>query len=87
TKLTSAFANSSEINKTVNPRNFEPGDLVLRRADIGQKNAKDGKLAQNWEGPYRVLSKSGIGGYRMETLTGAPISNSWNAAKLKTYFS
>lgn len=33
---------------------FQLGDLVLKRADIGGKNAQDGKLEANREGPYRV---------------------------------
>jgi len=32
------------------------GDLVIRRASIGLKNAKNGKLATDWEGPYRSVS-------------------------------
>lgn len=31
-----------------------PGDLVLHRADVREKNARDGKLTTNWDGPYRV---------------------------------
>ncbi|XP_061338845.1 uncharacterized protein LOC133285605 [Gastrolobium bilobum] len=46
-------------NKKVIPRIFEEKDLVLRRADVGNKNAREGKLASNWEGPYRVADKLG----------------------------
>ena len=42
-------------NLKVVKREFVVNDLVLRRASIGQKNANDGKLAANWEGPYRVI--------------------------------
>ncbi|KAI9083344.1 hypothetical protein K1719_034710 [Acacia pycnantha] len=35
---------AARFNKKVKPRSFEKGDLVLRRADIGNKNANDGKL-------------------------------------------
>ncbi|KAI9123427.1 hypothetical protein K1719_004727 [Acacia pycnantha] len=45
---------AARYNKKVRPRRFQPGCLVLRRADIGNKNSKDGKLAANWDGPYRV---------------------------------
>ena len=74
-------------NRSVVSREFEVGDLVLRRADIGLKNAKEGKLAQSWEGPYRVASKTGTGAYKLETLSGALINNTWNVAKLRAYFS
>jgi len=38
-------------NKKVIKREFEVGDLVLRQ---NQKDSEEGKLAANWEGPYRV---------------------------------
>ncbi|KAI9118379.1 hypothetical protein K1719_010711 [Acacia pycnantha] len=34
---------AARYNKKVRPRTFQPGCLVLRRADIGNKNSKDGK--------------------------------------------
>ena len=67
---------AKQYNKHVCLRAFEVDDLVWRRADIGLKNAKEGKFARNWEGPYRVTSTIGSGGYRLETLTGSPIGNS-----------
>ncbi|KAI5422029.1 hypothetical protein KIW84_045469 [Lathyrus oleraceus] len=36
-------------------REFQVGTLVLRR---NQKNPREGKLAANWEGPYRVRPRS-----------------------------
>jgi hypothetical protein len=47
---------------------YAVGDLVLRRASIGLKNSKDGKLAANWEGPYRVIKSTRKGAYALETL-------------------
>ncbi|XP_057732944.1 uncharacterized protein LOC130948256 [Arachis stenosperma] len=41
-------------NTKVLKREFEPNDLVLRRNDIGLPTPGEGKLAANWEGPYRV---------------------------------
>lgn len=40
----------TRYNSKVIPKDFELGDLVLRRADVGLKNAAQGKLAPNWEG-------------------------------------
>ncbi|KAK4253968.1 hypothetical protein QN277_009408 [Acacia crassicarpa] len=57
-------------NKKVRPRSFRKGDLVLRRADIGNKNAGDGKLAENWEGLYHVKEAFSKGAYTLETLKG-----------------
>ncbi|GAU42913.1 hypothetical protein TSUD_86510 [Trifolium subterraneum] len=39
-------------------RNFEVGSLVLRR---NAKDSYEGKLAANWEGPYRVRGKTDNG--------------------------
>ncbi|XP_057723653.1 uncharacterized protein LOC130939578 [Arachis stenosperma] len=41
-------------NTKVLKREFGPDDLVLRRNDIGPPTPGEGKLAANWEGPYRV---------------------------------
>jgi hypothetical protein len=35
---------AQRYNLRVVPRSFQPGNLVLRRANIGNRNAKDGKL-------------------------------------------
>jgi len=43
-------------SKRVIKREFEVGDLVLRR---NQNDSEEGKLAANWEGPYRVRMKTG----------------------------
>ncbi|MCH91092.1 hypothetical protein A2U01_0012017, partial [Trifolium medium] len=48
-------------------REFDVGSLVLRR---NAKDSNHGKLATNWEGPYRVRGKTGNGAYHLETLTG-----------------
>ncbi|XP_057720364.1 uncharacterized protein LOC130934856 [Arachis stenosperma] len=46
-------------NTKVLKREFEPNDLVLRRNDIGLPTPGEGKLAANWEGPYRVKKVMG----------------------------
>ncbi|KAJ1386751.1 Ribonuclease H-like superfamily [Sesbania bispinosa] len=74
-------------DKAVVRRAYDDGDLVLRRADVGNKNAAQGKLAENWEGPYRIVSGTGTGAYRLETLPGEPIPRTWNADKLRRYYS
>jgi hypothetical protein len=61
---------AQRYNARVVKREFTIGDLVLRRASIGLKNAKDGKLAGNWEGPYRVIRSTRKGAYALETLQG-----------------
>ncbi|GAU21179.1 hypothetical protein TSUD_10960 [Trifolium subterraneum] len=51
-------------------RDFEVGSLVLRR---NAKDSHEGKLAANWEGPYRVRGKTDNGAYHLETLQGKEI--------------
>ncbi|MCH84920.1 gag-pol polyprotein [Trifolium medium] len=48
---------------------------------------KGGKLASNWEGPYRVQEAFGGGAYRLETLKGKTLPRTWNVANLRFYFS
>ncbi|MDV3201089.1 MAG: hypothetical protein Q8877_02690 [Sweet potato little leaf phytoplasma] len=77
---------AKQYNKRVLPREFEVGDLVLRRADIGLKNAREGKLARNWEGSYRVSGKIGAEGYQIETLSGCHGSKQLECGKAKSLF-
>ena len=49
-------------------RPLTPGDLVLRKIVGATKNPAWGKLGSNWEGPYRITSKAGIGAYFLENL-------------------
>lgn len=78
---------AAKYNKKVIPRKLQVGDLVLRRADIGGRNTQQGKLAPNWEGPYRVTSSTGRGAYRLETLQGDEIPRHWNMNNLRKYYS
>jgi len=70
-------------SKKVIKREFKVGDLVLQR---NQKDSEEGKLAANWEGPYRVWMKTGTSAYRLEDLHKGIVSRTWNAEKLKKYY-
>ncbi|XP_057451946.1 uncharacterized protein LOC130743735 [Lotus japonicus] len=74
-------------NKKVVHRSFSVGDLVLRNASIGARSIERGKLAANWEGPYRVTEATGTGAYKLETLAGKEIPRTWNATNLRRYYS
>jgi hypothetical protein len=78
---------AQRYNLRVIPRSFQPGDLVLRRASIGNRNAKDGKLRANWEGPFRVKTVTANGAYHLETLKGKEIPRTLNVADLRRYYS
>ncbi|CAJ2642757.1 uncharacterized protein LOC123899916 [Trifolium pratense] len=65
-------------------RDFKAGDLVLKRP-MGRD--KGGKLAPNWEGPYRIQEAFGRGAYRLETLKGEALPRTWNVVNLRAYYS
>uniref|UniRef100_A0A2N9IY37 Uncharacterized protein n=1 Tax=Fagus sylvatica TaxID=28930 RepID=A0A2N9IY37_FAGSY len=73
-------------NKSVKPRTFRAGDLVLRKVMANTRRPNDGKLGPNWEGPYKVLSQTGHGAYRLEDLDGKPVPRPWNTCNLRKYF-
>ncbi|MED6224145.1 hypothetical protein PIB30_081023 [Stylosanthes scabra] len=54
-------------SKKIKKRNLEKGDLVLRREDIGGKNAAEGKLGGNWEEPYQMDEALRKGSYKPST--------------------
>ncbi|XP_057443853.1 uncharacterized protein LOC130736009 [Lotus japonicus] len=74
-------------NKKVVLRSFATGDLVLRNASVGARSTERGKLAANWEGPYRVTEATGTGAYKLETIAGKEIPRTWNATNLRRYYS
>jgi len=60
---------------------------VMRRSNIALENARDGKLATNWEGPYRVVHNTRTGAYALETLKNNKIPRTFNVANLCFVFS
>ena len=71
-------------NSKVVSREMKVGDLVLKKVTAP---AKMGKLAPNWEGPFRVKEKFSTGAYKLEELDGTAIPRSWNAINLRHYYS
>nr|XP_025634567.1 uncharacterized protein LOC112728581 [Arachis hypogaea] len=74
-------------NTKVLKKEFEQNDLVLRRNDIGLPTQGQGKLATNWEGPYRVREVIGNGSYKLEKLDGKEVPRTWNAGNLRRFYS
>jgi hypothetical protein len=56
------------FNKQVKPQSFRVGDLVLRKVTLTTRDSAKGKLAPNWEGPYKVISCQRLGAYYLEDL-------------------
>ncbi|XP_015942775.1 uncharacterized protein LOC107468047 [Arachis duranensis] len=74
-------------NKTVRPRSFHQGDLVLRKTETARKPPSHSKLAATWDGPYRVRQVIGKGAYQLEELDGTTLPSTWNVTSLKKYYS
>jgi ribonuclease HI len=74
------------FDKRVKPRSFKVGDLVLRKVTLATKDPLEGKLAPNWEGPYKVISCQRPGAYHLEDSVGKILPRPWNAEHLRRYF-
>jgi hypothetical protein len=59
------------------------GNLVLRCI---QNTEGLHKLSSPWEGPFSVSKVTGPGSYRLQTLEGDNISNSWNIDHLCRFY-
>jgi hypothetical protein len=69
-------------DRNVNELSFNVDDLVLRRI---QNTEGLHKLSSPWEGPFSVSKMTGPGSYRLQTLEGEDMSNSWNVDQLCDY--
>ncbi|XP_074341933.1 uncharacterized protein LOC141679330 [Apium graveolens] len=72
-------------NLRVKERFFKQVDLVLRTVEASGVGKK-GKLAPNWEGPYKVKSVQRGGSYKLETVDGEEVPRTWHAQNLKIYY-
>jgi hypothetical protein len=70
-------------DRNVKERSFNVGDLVLRRI---QNMEGLHKLSSPWEGPFTDAKVIGPGSYRLQTLEGEDISNSWNVDQLCRFY-
>ncbi|GKU96145.1 hypothetical protein SLEP1_g9416 [Rubroshorea leprosula] len=73
-------------NKRVRARQFQVGDLVLRKAGLTNTYSHMGKLAPNWEGPYMVINIKRPGCYQLADLQGHPLPFIWNIHNLRKFY-
>ena len=59
----------------VKPRQFNIGDLILKKVSLATKNPAHGKLGPNWEGPYRIINCKRQGFYYLEALGGRKLEH------------
>ncbi|XP_074377638.1 uncharacterized protein LOC141719157 [Apium graveolens] len=69
----------------IKKRSFGNGDLVLREL-AASFPTRQGKLQPNWEGPYKVIEVVHPGTYKLETLVGEAIKNTWHASQLRKFY-
>ncbi|KAF3615407.1 hypothetical protein FXO37_35515 [Capsicum annuum] len=72
-------------NKKVRPRNFEVGQLVLRRILPHQVKAK-GKFSPNWQGPFVVKKVLPNGALYLTDIEGKMAEMAINADTVKRYY-
>ena len=77
---------SKHYNTRVRHRDFQIGDLVLRKIMGAAKDPAQGKLGPNWEGPYRITSWQRKGTYHLETMDGRKLQHPWNSEHLRKYY-
>ncbi|XP_075670258.1 uncharacterized protein LOC142640032 [Castanea sativa] len=77
---------AKHYNSKVKHKDFQVGDLVLRKVLGATNDASQGKLGPNWEGPYRIISWHRKRTYYLETLDGRKLSHPWNTEHLKKYY-
>jgi hypothetical protein len=70
-------------DRNVKERSFNVGDLVLHRI---QNMEGLHKLSSPWEGPFTVAKVTGPGSYRLQTLEGEDVNNSWNVDQLCRFY-
>ena len=77
---------AKHYNSNVRHRDFQVGDLVLRRVMGAARDPSQGKLGPNWEGPYRITSWQRKGTYHLETLDERRLQHPWNTEHLRKYY-
>ena len=72
-------------NQDIRVREFSAEDLVLRKAIGSMRDTNARKLAQTWEGPYRITVIAGVGVYYLENMDEIPLPRPWNVYNLKKF--
>ena len=70
----------------VKPRQFNIGDLILKRVSLATKNPAYVKLGPDYERPYRVINSKRRGSYYLEALDGRKLEHPWNVEHFRKYY-
>ena len=77
---------AKHYNNKVMHRDFQVGDLILRKVMGTTKDPLQGKLSPNWKGPYRIASWQRKGTYHLKTMDGRKLQHPWNTEHLWKYY-
>lgn len=76
---------SRAYNKTVKPRVFKVGDLVLKTAKRIQQDVSAPKFSPKWEGPYTITKAYNTRYYKIIKVDGGKLEAVINGKWLKAY--
>lgn len=77
---------SKQRQTHVNLKEFQVGDLVLRKTISTAIKPKHGKFGQNWEGLYLITASNGTRSYHLQDMDSRRIPNPWNVANVMNYY-
>ena len=77
---------AKDYNSRVRHRDFQVGDLVLRKVIGSTRDPTQGKLGPNWEGPYRITSWQRKCTYHLKILDEKKLHHPWNTEHLRKYY-
>ena len=66
----------------VKHKQFNIGDLILKKLSLATKDPVHGKLGPNWEGPYKVINSKRWELYYLDALDGQKLEHPWNVEHL-----
>ncbi|XP_070662327.1 uncharacterized protein [Malus domestica] len=75
----------SSYNKEAKIRQFQPGDLILRKVFITARRVGSKKIDHIWESPYKISKVGGKGSYNLTTINDKKIEKQWNVYNLGKY--
>jgi len=67
-------------------KEFQIGDLVLRRVIQSTRQKDHGKLGPNWEGPYIIIAHGGNRSYTLVDQGASQLNKQLNSFHLKRYY-
>jgi hypothetical protein len=75
----------SDATTTATSRNA-PSTLATSSSVVFRTWKDYTKLSSPWEGPFTVAKVTGPGSYRLQTLEGEDVNNSWNIDQLCRFY-